>query len=349
MENKKIIIVGFGWGSIGFLQHIDVRKYDVTLISKTDHFLYTPLLAQNVKHDRDLTIHVDQFKKSLTFVKDEVKTIEFDKNKVNEKEYQYLVFSHGTEVNTFNIPGVQEHTYYLKTLEDLTKIKANLNKLSRNENIAIIGCGLAGTELVGSLSDMKHFNIFAIDALERPLITFDNSLSEKVIETWERENIKMYFKSFVQKINASSLEIKDKPPLEFDMAIWCGGIKMSELSQKINKSLQLENNRGIPVDKYLHIEGQNNLFAIGDCAYSGNPPTAQVAYQQGVHLAKHFNHNFEKKQEFVFQDKGQIGYIGNGKSVYQNNYFKGGGNVTYYFNNLVHLYNFGKIYVKSKF
>ena len=121
MENKKIIIVGFGWGSIGFLQHIDVRKYDVTLISKTDHFLYTPLLAQNVKHDRDLTIHVDQFKKSLTFVKDEVKTIEFDKNKVNEKEYQYLVFSHGTEVNTFNIPGVQEHTYYLKTLEEFLK------------------------------------------------------------------------------------------------------------------------------------------------------------------------------------------------------------------------------------
>jgi len=113
--------------------------------------------------------------------------------------------------------------------------------------------------------------------------------------------------------------------------------------------LQLENNRGIPVDTYLHIQGQNNLFAIGDCAYSGNPPTAQVAYQQGVHLAKHFNSDLKKNQEFVFQDKGQIGYIGNGKSVYQNNYFKGGGNLTYYFNNLVHLYNFGKIYVKSKF
>ena len=70
------------------------------------------------------------------------------------------------------------------------------------------------------------------------------------------------FKSFVQKINSNSLEIKDKPKLEFDMAIWCGGIKISDLSLKINKSLQLENNRGIPVDKYLHIQGQNNLFAI---------------------------------------------------------------------------------------
>ena len=159
MENKKIIIVGFGWASIGFLQHIDTKKYDITLISKTDHFLYTPLLAQNVKHDRNLAIYVDQLKQPLTFVKDEVKTFDFDKKIVNEKEYHYLIFSHGAEVNTFNIPGVQEHTYFLKTLEDIMKIKKRLFELPINATIAIIGCGLAGTEFVGSLTDMKKFNI----------------------------------------------------------------------------------------------------------------------------------------------------------------------------------------------
>ena len=349
MENRKIIIVGFGWASIGFLQHIDTNKYDITVISKTDHFLYTPLLAQNVKHDRNLVINIDHIKTPLSFVHDKVENIDFRQNLVNKNKYDYLVFSHGAEVNTFNIPGVQENTFYLKTLEDMEKIKKHIYKLPKNATIAVIGCGLTGTELVGSLVDMKQFHILAIDALERPLITFDKGLSQEVIDNWKRENINMYFKSLVQKINPSSLEIKDKPKLEFDMAIWCGGIKMSELSQKINKSLQLENNKGIPVDKYLHIQDQEKLFAIGDCAYSGNPPTAQVAYQQGIYLAKYFNNDFKKEQEFVFQDKGQIGYIGNGKSVYQNNYYKGGGNLMYYFNNLVHLYNFGKIYVKSKF
>ena len=349
MKNEKIIIVGFGWASIGFIQHIDVRKYDVTLISKTDHFLYTPLLAQNVKHDRNLTITTEQLNKSISFVQDQVDTIDFHKKKIQDKEYHYLVLSHGAEINTFNIPGIQENTYYLKTLEDSLKIKNNLHKLSKNSIIAIIGCGLTGTELVGSVSDMKKFNILAIDALERPMITFDKTLSEKVIKDWERENIKMYFKSFVQKINPTSLEIKDREPLNFDMAIWCGGIKMSEFSKKINQSLQLDNNRGIPVDKYMNVLNQSHVFAIGDCAYSGNPPTAQVAYQQGVYLATQFNNKFEKKEEFVFQDKGQIGYFGNGKSIYQNNYYKGGGRIMYYFNNLVHLYNFGKIYVKSKF
>ena len=349
MDIKKIIIVGFGWASIGFIQHIDTSKYDVILISKNDHFLYTPLLAQNVNNDRELTIRADSMNQSLTFIQDNVNEVDFDNNQVNKNSYHYLVLSHGAEVNTFNIPGVQENTYYLKTLEDITNIKNKIHKLPKDSIIAIIGCGLAGTELIGSLNDMKKFNILAIDALDRPLITFDKTLSQKVIETWERENIKMYFKSFVQKINPTSLEIKDKEPLSFDMAIWCGGIKMSGLSEKINHQLKLNNNRGIPVNKYLNVEKKSNVFAIGDCAYSGNPPTAQVAYQQGVYLANQFNNDFKNKEKFVFNDKGQIGYIGNGKSVYQNNYFKGGGKIIYYFNTIVHLYNYGKIYVKSKF
>tara|TARA_E500000178_G_C17001575_1_gene745931 strand:+ start:398 stop:1447 length:1050 start_codon:yes stop_codon:yes gene_type:complete len=349
MENKKIIIVGFGWASIGFIQYIDTTKYDVILISKNDHFLYTPLLAQNVNKDRELKIDVNSINQSLTFVQESVDEIDFDNKQVNKNSYHYLILSHGAEVNTFNIPGVQENTHYLKTLEDSINIKNKLQYLPKDSVIAIIGCGLAGTELIGSICDMKKFNILAIDALERPLITFDKNLSQKVIENWERENIKMYFKSFVQKINPTSLEIKDKEPLSFDMAIWCGGIKISDLSKKINHQLKLNNNRGIPVNKHLKVENNSDIFAIGDCAYSGNPPTAQVAYQQGVYLANQFNNDFKNKEKFVFNDKGQIGYIGNGKSVYQNNYFKGGGKIIYYFNNLVHLYNFGKIYIKSKF
>ena len=68
MKKDKIILVGYGWGSLGFIQHIDTTQYDVALFSKHDHFLYTPLLAQNVKNDRDLTIRVDQLKQSLEFV-----------------------------------------------------------------------------------------------------------------------------------------------------------------------------------------------------------------------------------------------------------------------------------------
>ena len=45
-ENReKIVILGSGWGSLAFLKTIDAAKYDVTIISPRDHFLFTPMLA----------------------------------------------------------------------------------------------------------------------------------------------------------------------------------------------------------------------------------------------------------------------------------------------------------------
>ena len=153
--------------------------------------------------------------------------------------------------------------------------------------------------------------------------------------------------SVVKKINKSSIELKDNTIVPFDLAIWCGGVKITALSKIINEKLQLNDRKGIPVDKYLKINNTENAFAIGDCASAGYPPTAQVAYQQGKFLANNFNRNFKSKP-FVFDNKGQVGYIGNYQSVFQNNYFSGSGRIIGALNTAIHLYNFGKIYLLSK-
>ena len=113
---------------------------------------------------------------------------------------------------------------------------------------------------------------------------------------------------------------------------------MSALSILVNNLLNLNCKFGIPVNKHLKVENTKNVYAIGDCAYSGNPPTAQVANQQGKYLANYFNNNF-KGNKFNFESKGQLCYVGKGNSIYQNNniYFKG--KLTGYLNNFIHLYN----------
>ena len=213
--------------------------------------------------------------------------------------------------------------------------------------MVVIGCGLAGTELIGTLIDYNKFKVIAVDALDRPLPTFDSKLSQQVIDLWTKEHATLYFKSMVSKIRENSIEIKDKNSITFDLAIWCGGIKANDLTMKINQHLKLDCPRGIPVNEQLLVRGTNKIFAIGDCAFSGNPPTAQVAYQEGQFLAKRFNSNFNNNANFTPNDKGQICYIGKSMSVYQSPLFRGGGNLVYYFNNLVHIYNFGKVYIKS--
>ena len=372
----NITIIGFGWGSIGFLQDIDTDKYNITVISDKDSFVYTPLLAQNVKHARTLTIPISKLKRSIAegeverlnsvgvsqrrlnkhihYQNGRVNDVDFQNNTVitengHDKPFNYIIFAHGSDVNTFGIPGVKENTLYLKTAEDSKQISDRISKLHTGASVVVIGCGLAGTELIGTLIDYNKFKVIAIDALDRPLPSFDSTLSQRVIDLWTKENATLHFKSMVSKIRENSIEIKDKTSIPFDLAIWCGGIKANDLTMKINNRLKLDCPRGIPVNEYLLVRGTNNIFAIGDCAFSGNPPTAQVAYQQGKYLAKQFNSETKTHDGFKFDDRGQIGYIGKSQSVYQNNtiMFQGGGKIIYAFNNLIHLYNFGRIWMKT--
>ena len=44
-KKERIVILGTGWGSAAFLKEINTDKYDVTVISPRNHFLFTPMLA----------------------------------------------------------------------------------------------------------------------------------------------------------------------------------------------------------------------------------------------------------------------------------------------------------------
>ena len=79
-KKKKIIVVGFGWGSVNFLKYIDTDIYDVQIISKNKSFIYTPLLARNIKDNRNLELDINDINNKISLIENEVKNIEFDNN-----------------------------------------------------------------------------------------------------------------------------------------------------------------------------------------------------------------------------------------------------------------------------
>ena len=341
-KKKKIIIIGFGWGSVNFLKYINTDIYDVLVISNNKSFVYTPLLAQNIKDNKNLELDINDINNKISLIENEVKNIEFDNNKVitsNHKvNYDYLILSHGSCVNTFNIPGVKENCYFLKSNNDANKLRYLLLNLPKGSNIAVIGCGLTGSEIVGTLIDYNKFKITAIDAVPRPLTIFKSKLSDFTTNIWNLNKVNLYMNHMVSKITKDTIYFKNDNKINYDLSIWCGGIKLSTLTKVIMETLNMKNNKGIEINNMLKVKNTKNVWAIGDCAYSGNPPTAQVAYQQGYYLAKQFNSKFTNKNEFYFKNKGQIGYICNKNSIYQNNYFTASGNLVYYLNTLIHLY-----------
>jgi NADH:ubiquinone reductase (non-electrogenic) len=158
---KNITIIGLGWASIGFVQYIDKSKYNIKIISDQSNFLYTPLLTNNTISKTNITININKFK-GINYVQNKIDEIDFSNSEILGKKFDYLIFSHGAEVNTFNIPGVLENSYQLKTLENSIIIRNKFNNLPYGSTIAIIGSGLVGTELIGNLIDKKNSKLLLL-------------------------------------------------------------------------------------------------------------------------------------------------------------------------------------------
>lgn len=43
-KRERLVILGSGWGAISVLKNLDKDKYNVTLVSDNNYFLFTPLL-----------------------------------------------------------------------------------------------------------------------------------------------------------------------------------------------------------------------------------------------------------------------------------------------------------------
>ena len=333
---QKIILVGSGWATKGFLDRIDHSKYDIFVVSKNKKFVYQPFLAESLVNDKiETSFELQKKYPFITFQENEVYDVDFESQKIiltknEENNYDYLILAHGAMINDFNIPGLKDHAYILQDQYQAKVIYQVLKQIKPNASIAIIGCGLTGTEIIGHLIDQHKYDIHAIDGLYRPLSAFSQQSSNYIIDFWTDKYINMYFGQIVKNIDKNYVYTHDQCKIKYDLAIWCGGIKINPLSEKINSNLKIHNKFGIPVNKNLEIVQAKNAFACGDCAHSGYSPNAQVSYQQGKYLAKQFNHKWKlKKKPFHFYNKGQVCYIGNKKSIYEKNDLRIDGSLGY--------------------
>ena len=319
---QHIVVIGTGWASDRFIKDIDPSQYNVTVISPTDYFLYTPKLIYSAfsKYNPCFPLTIGN---TIQYIKDKVSDVDFQNNVVYTTSsqptyYDYLVFAHGSDVQTFGIKGVREHCICIKDLSSTTVLKEKL--VGENKKVAVIGCGLAGSDIIGMLIDQKkHFPI-AIDAMNKPLSTMDPSISKYTMDIWREHDVKMCFGNFVNKVTDEHIYIGKDIKQSYDVAVWCGGIKPNALSTTILTKLGKEKEMGIPVDPFFKVQSLQNVYAIGDCTKTVYYPTAQVATQQGRYLAGYFNQDFTTVP-FRYKHNGAIGYIGGGSSVYQNGDF----------------------------
>lgn len=278
-------------------------------------------------------------------------------------KYDHLVVAVGAQPNTFGIPGVDKYGLFLKEVEHGIKVRRKLLNCMESANVAwqagnheamkkflnfvVVGGGPTGVEFCAELSDFlcsdfakrfppelkEHVKVTLVEALPGILTMFDKSIGLYVQEHLAKQGVDVLLKTQVKQVDEHVVHLKKSDGsverMDYGMLVWVAGVGMrpftKQLCEQIGKDNGQTDRRGLLVDSCLRVVGTapGEVFAIGDCAVSGKPPTAQVAAQQGKYLGRMFRLGSQElitdaeAPGFKYNHQGSMAYIGESQGATQ--------------------------------
>jgi NADH dehydrogenase len=304
-KREHTIIVGGGFGGLAAARSLRTDKMDVTIIDKTNHHLFQPLLYQVATAAlnpgdiaspiRSIFRNRDNFNVMMGTVVDvdkEEKQIKLEDGR--SLEFDNLVLAPGARYSYFGNDKWSENAPGLKTLADALHIREQiLVSLEKAEmiddpeerqpylNYVIIGGGPSGVEMAGAIAeiakkqlikDFKNFNaedtqIYLVEAMSSILNPYPPSLSEKAKEDLEDLGVNVLLDSPVTDVREDGVEIGDRF-IETPNIIWAAGVSASPLIQTLE--MPSDKTGRVFVEKDCSLPGYPNIFVIGDAAHVKN-------------------------------------------------------------------------------
>ena len=334
---KPIVIVGAGFGGMTVASNLKRLNpsLPILVIDSEAKFIFKPLMYEVLSEELSMWETAPEFSNifsnlGITFLRNCLTKIRFDEKILEFSDdlnisYELLILCTGSVSNSFSVKGVDENCYFFNNLNDLKKLKSAFKKIQNNttkKKLFVIGAGPSGVEIACKINDI-YINKFDISIIERSNEIlgrnkiFNREEAEKALE---RRKINVILNSTVQQISDQKIsilydsEIKD---LDQDVVIWTAGVKPN--LPYIDEQVTQKDGR-IEVNEKFQIENYINSFAIGDISIIKGmedlPLTAQVAMQQGNHLAKNIELLFQEKDllPFDFEDNGEMISLGIGEA-----------------------------------
>jgi NADH dehydrogenase len=195
---KKVLILGGGFAGIEVLRQLQKAfqndiGIDITLVSKDNFFLFTPMLPEvcsGMIETRHIVTPLRAFCNRSRFYEADIKSIDLKNKKVviahsigrqtnpaewrnHELNYDYLVMALGSETNFFGMDDAARYAFTLKSLGDAIVLRNHvINMLEQTDiehedyelrkqlmTFVVVGGGFSGVEIVGELNDFIRDSI----------------------------------------------------------------------------------------------------------------------------------------------------------------------------------------------
>jgi NADH dehydrogenase len=355
----RVVILGGGFG--GMYAALEFERalargaaLDVTLVNHDNFFLFTPMLHEVAASDLDITNIVSPIRKLLhrvTFFHGEIEAIDLLHQRVglshgheqhcHSLPYDHLVLALGSTTNFFDIPGLANRAFTMKSLSDAIVLRnhliANLEEADFEcggtraslLNFVVAGGGFAGVETIAAMNDflreaVRFFPHLRADMLRIILVSSGEvilpELGKKLGTYAQRklieQKVEIHANCKVTMVTDQDVMLSDGTTVPTNTLVWTAGISPHALLN----TLPCPKEKGrILVNEYLEVPGWPGLWALGDCALvpdrktgAFHPPTAQHALREGRVAARNILATVrgDRMKPFLYSTLGLLAPIG---------------------------------------
>jgi NADH dehydrogenase len=353
MAAARVVIVGCGFGGLWAAQALGRAPVELTVIDRTNHHLFTPLLYQVATAGLSAPSiagpirHILARQRNATVLYGEVQTIEPARRALRmengeEIGYDYLILAAGTTHSYFGHDDWAPYAPGLKTLEDALEIRRRVllafEQAERERDPAkraawltfvVVGGGATGVELAGTFAEIARHTlrgefrridphtarVVLVEGANRVLPPYPPELSAKAQLALERLGVTVWPGRLVTGIDAEGVSLGDER-LAARTVIWAAGVKSSPLGAGLGAPLDRAGRVKVAPD--LSVPGHPEVFVVGDlAALEGVPGIAPAAKQMGRHAGRNVLRRLAGRPtvKFTYRDYGQLATIGRNAAV----------------------------------
>jgi NADH dehydrogenase len=356
------VIIGAGFGGLNAAKVLSNKPVEVLLIDRANYHTFTPLLYQVATcglEPEEIGYPVRGIFRgagNLQFLMGEVTAIDKasqvvsvrTNGTVRAEPYDYLIVAAGSVTNDFKTPGVEQHGFELKDLEDAVMLRNHILSMFERAvwvedpakkqaltTIVVVGGGPTGLETAGALHELythvlqKEYPqlealaspIVLIEATDRLLGSFPSELQQSAQRQLDSLGVKTILGQPLVEAASDHIVLQGGDVIPTYTLIWSAGVKASPLAQMLEVVLSRANR--VPVLPTLQMAENDHVYVVGDMAYledsSGAPypMLIPVATQQGILAAHNILNRIAGAEEatFKYSDRGIMATIGRDRAV----------------------------------
>jgi NADH:ubiquinone reductase (H+-translocating) len=360
-----VVISGGGFGGLYTARQLErsmpSHSTRITLVNDVNFMLYTPFLPEAaagtleprhvVTPLRDVLHHTRLILGAVTARDAARRTVTVCDLEGEEHELHYdrLLVAHGSISRVVPVPGLEQHAVGFKTLADAIWLRNHViqsleladaadDPADRDEllTFVFVGGGYAGLEALAELQD------FAADALDfypraslhgmrwvlveatgRVLPEIEPSLADYALDQLRGRGIDIRVGTTIEAVGPSSTRLSTGETIPTRTVVWTAGVTPHPSTRRLG--LPLNERHRIRVDDHLRVEGEQDVWAVGDAAAVPDParpgqacpPTSQHAIRQGRTAGRNIAASLGRgrSRPFTYKTQGQFVNLGRYKAV----------------------------------